>query len=751
MRTAPLVCSALLLLASLPIAAAVETRYATYVGDDGYDQVYDVAVDGNGNALVVGIESFPDWRGQNLFIRKYSPDGALQWRAIFGNTGAPVYPTAIAADGAGNAYVVGFSSAKVPFTDQAWQRDVRGDNDAFVIQVMANGGWGFASMLGGTNTDLATEVDVDANGNVYVAGETYSCDFPTTLGAYQTTGTGCATGSMNGEAFVTKFRPGFSSVAYSTLLGGSGLDGATGLAVSRSSGTALLAGSTNSPDFDVTSGGYQRTFGGLWDGYVVKLAADGRSLLFGTYLGKAGDDRVSDVARDASSNVYVTGWTTSRDFPATPGAHQTQHNGGSDGCSSGTCIDAFVTKLDGSGASLRYSTFVGGRGDDSGDAIAVDATGAAYVTGTSDSPDFPVVDGRAPQNQWNNAFAIAVTPKGNALAYATALGEAPAATISTGMAARSDGTSYHVGLTDAGGLNATANADRPQGTLSEGYLVSLAPPSARLVFAPRPAANNEWWVEMALGGREANDVTKVEVRDTDGAWATLTHRAWGAWAGTYHVEPGHAVTYRVTLANGVVRQSCAYAHPTANCTAAPAFDAAFTNVKGNEWWVEATVSANAPLAAVEASVNGGAWRALTLRSWGAWAASFNVPEGSIVQLRATATSGATDLSGCYRWTSAAPVECGGGGGGGGTGTFAATFKNVRGNEWWVETDVTVSGGTLAGVDARVDGGAWVALTKQSYGSWAKSIHAPAGSTVEFRARSTDGQSVVSSGYRWPPA
>ena len=181
------------------------------------------------------------------------------------------------------------------------------------------------------------------------------------------------------------------------------------------------------------------------------------------------------------------------------------------------------------------------------------------------------------------------------------------------------------------------------------------------------------------------------------------------------------------------------------------FTATFTPTSGNEWWVQVKVSASQSLAGVDARVNGGAWQPLTLRSWGDWAASVHAPQGSVVQFQARSTSGATALSGCYRWTDRAPVDCGSGGGGGGTGTFVATFKNVRGNEWWVETDVTVSGGTLAGVDARVNGGSWVALTKQSYGSWAKSIHAAPGSTVEFRARSTDGQSVVSSGYRWPPA
>ncbi|HVM44828.1 MAG TPA: VCBS repeat-containing protein [Candidatus Thermoplasmatota archaeon] len=273
------------------------------------------------------------------------------------------------------------------------------------------------------------------------------------------------------------------------------------------------------------------------------------------------------------------------------------------------------------------------------------------------------------------------------------------------------------------------------------------------------------------------------------------------------------------------------------------FDATFSSPGGNEWWVEITVRANQPLARVDASIDGGSWRPLELKSWGDWAASYHAPDGSIVRFRATSTGGATDLSGCYRWTSGTSVECGDGGGttpppptgdvtfthGGGnewwvevavspkpgavqamdtngawvtlelkswgewagsfriepghqvrfranvggswtescwfshpqgvsqcgsapppSGTFSATFKNVRGNEWWVETDVSASGGTLVGVDARVNGGSWTALEKKSWGSWAQSIHAPAGSVVEFRARASDGQTAVSGKYTWPP-
>ena len=171
----------------------------------------------------------------------------------------------------------------------------------------------------------------------------------------------------------------------------------------------------------------------------------------------------------------------------------------------------------------------------------------------------------------------------------------------------------------------------------------------------------------------------------------------------------------------------------------------FTHGGGNEWWVEVKVS---PMPqAVQAMDTNGAWVSLAFKDWGEWAGSFRIEAGNQVKFRASHNGVWTES--CWFTHPAGVSQCG-------TnpnpdpqpGTFTATFKNVRGNEWWVETDVSVSGGTLAGVDARVNGGSWIALDLKSYGSWAKSFHAVG--TVEFRARATDGQQVISSGYAWPP-
>ena len=198
----------------------------------------------------------------------------------------------------------------------------------------------------------------------------------------------------------------------------------------------------------------------------------------------------------------------------------------------------------------------------------------------------------------------------------------------------------------------------------------------------------------------------------------------------------------------------------------------FNPNNANEWWIQLHLTSDRPVAGVSTSINNGTWQALALQSWGDWAASYHAPSGSILQFQARAGDGSVALSGCYHWTDRASVTCPGGA----TtppppptnnstspppptnnstsppptnSSFSASFTpSKNGNDWWVETYVTANE-PLAGVDARVNGGAWIGLTHESWGSWAKSINAPAGSTVEFRARDAAGDAVVSQAYIWP--
>jgi hypothetical protein len=248
-------------------------------------------------------------------------------------------------------------------------------------------------------------------------------------------------------------------------------------------------------------------------------------------------------------------------------------------------------------------------------------------------------------------------------------------------------------------------------------------------------------------------VVAVGVQVNGGPWQALQHQPYCDWAAPINVPAGASVRFRAFGPDLTQYFSVPTAWPPGG--GGGAFDAVFTGVRGNEWWVQANVATSGgTLSKVDVRVNDGPWQPLAKQSWGGWAASYHITQGSIVQLRATSTTGATDLSSCRQWipppnTDAQIVPCNdlppppppG---------FDATFSGVKGNEWWVQANVAANQ-PLAGVDARVNCGTWVPLTLQSWGGWAKSFHVPNGAKVDFRARSTGGASDLSGGYIWPNA
>ena len=258
----------------------------------------------------------------------------------------------------------------------------------------------YSTYLGGSGTDYGYGVAVDSAGDAYVAGATGSTDFPTTSGAFQTVcngGSGCAT---NPDAFVAKLNPTGSALVYSTYLGGTGYDSGFGIAVD-SSNNAYVVGTTNSTNFPITPGAFQTSFssfpGSGQDAFVAKLNPTGSALVYSTYLASGQENAVAisidnpgveGIAVDSAGNAYITGGTSSGNFPTTPGGFQTSCSG----CGPET-EDAFVVKLNPTGSDLVYSTYLGGGGNDHGYGIAVDSSDNAYVVGTSNSTNFPTTPG----------------------------------------------------------------------------------------------------------------------------------------------------------------------------------------------------------------------------------------------------------------------------------------------------------------------------------------------------------------------
>mgnify|MGYP002398706417 CR=1 FL=1 len=266
----------------------------------------------------------------------------------------------------------------------------------------------YSTYLGGIDTDIGLHIAVDGANQAYVAGSTSSPDFPTTPGAFDQTFSG------DRDVFVSKLNAAGTALVYSTFIGGSDFDEATNI-VADDAGQAYITGTTESDDYPVTPGAYQTALAGSEDAFAARFNTTGTALEFSTYLGGSDSQTGESVAIDAQENVYVTGTTSSADFPVSPGAFQTVLNGPE---------DAFVTKLNPTGTALVYSTYLGGADFDSGTDIVVDPAGNAYVTGSTQSTDFPVTAGAFQPTFGGDrdAFVAVINTEGNALVYSTYLG-----------------------------------------------------------------------------------------------------------------------------------------------------------------------------------------------------------------------------------------------------------------------------------------------------------------------------------------
>ncbi len=260
----------------------------------------------------------------------------------------------------------------------------------------------YSTYLGGSGDDFARDIAVDATGAVYVVGWTNSSDFPL-KSSYQNTIKG------NSDIFITKFSPSGKSLVFSTLLGGSELDEAYAIAID-SNGSAYITGKTWSYDFPLMNA-FQQFGRGI---FVAKIASPGNRLVFSTHLSDGMHDCGRDIAVDSSGSAYITGRTSSSNFPLQNPFQSTKKP---------FFRTAFVTKFSPAGDALVYSTFLGGSIWDEGRAIALDSKGRAYVAGLTDSPDFPLLNPLQHKIGGNvDVFVTKFSPEGNTLVYSTYLG-----------------------------------------------------------------------------------------------------------------------------------------------------------------------------------------------------------------------------------------------------------------------------------------------------------------------------------------
>jgi len=376
----------------------------------------------------------------------------------------------IAADSAGNAYIHGEAqSTNFPTSAGAFQPGPVGSEGTFVMKLNTSGGLVYSTYLGGSGTDFAYGIAVDAGGNAYVTGDTDSPNFPTTAGAFQTTKPGST------SAYVAKLNSSGTALVYGSYLGGSAFDHGTGVAVD-SSGNAYVSGFTESTDFPTTTGAFQTSVvAGSAHAFVVQVNSTGTALLYSTYLGGSRQDIANGVRVDSQGNAYVVGSTFSGDFPVTAGAYQpTQHGG----------TNAFVTKVNPTGSGLAYSTYFGGGNEELGDAIAIDSSGNAYIAGVSDSTDMPTTAGSfqsTPPPDFN-AYVAKLNATGSALVYSTFLGGS-ASEEARAIAVDSSGNAFVAGDTTSTDFPTANPVQATAGGSLDGFATVLNPAGSALVYS----------------------------------------------------------------------------------------------------------------------------------------------------------------------------------------------------------------------------------------------------------------------------
>ena len=383
-------------------------NYATYLGGNGGDVAYAIAVQSSTDNTYVAGETlstnFPPLNAYqggshgngDAFVSKLNSTGTkLLYSTYLGGSGSDT-AFALAIDAGGDAYVTGQTSsadfpiyppAKTTSTSPtpAFQTVYGGAGDAFVTELLSSGNkLVYSTYLGGNGADWGYAIAVDSSNNAYVTGATQSGNFPTQSPYQSSLGAG-----SKQNAFVTKVNPGGTALVYSTYLGGSQTDTGQGIEVD-SSGDAYVAGYTFSPNFPMENP-IQSVFGGVTSTLLLasstpKAPAWSSPLTWEganqTTLGGWPSIAQADV-RLSPPTFMLSATLSRRTFQSPPGCFRTLTKG---------TEDAFVSKLAPSGASLVYSTYLGGSNVDSGKGIAVDSLGNAVAVGSTQSSDFPVFD-----------------------------------------------------------------------------------------------------------------------------------------------------------------------------------------------------------------------------------------------------------------------------------------------------------------------------------------------------------------------
>jgi hypothetical protein len=471
---------------SQPLVIDPALTWSTLIGGSDSDAIYDMAVGGDGSIYVssrTASADFPTTPGAYSasgpsFVAKFAPGGALVYSTKF-----PGAVFGIAVDSAGSAYLHGGTGFGFPTTPGAYdtvQPDPEFDETKnFVSKLDPTGSTLEYSTFLGRGDGTTGAIAVDAQGDAYVTGATFSQSYPTTPGAVDSV----ADGSR--EVYVSKLNATGTGLVYSTYLGGVGNEAPGNIKVDPT-GNAYITGQTGQLDhsqekYPTTPGAWDTTLAGI-DAFVTKLNPTGTALVYSTYLGGSSNDGAAGLALDASQNVVVGGATSSSNFPTTPGAYSTTPQDG-----------GFLTKLNPAGSGLVYSTFLSAP---TASRVVTDGTGSAYIAGSAASPIAGITaDALDPTFNDREAFLQKYNPSGSALLYGSYLGGSGADYgHAIGLGALDQ--VYVAGSTESPDFPTTPGAYDTSfnGGIADGFLTKIG--TAPFTGYPRPAGASPLHVSL---------------------------------------------------------------------------------------------------------------------------------------------------------------------------------------------------------------------------------------------------------------
>ncbi|MBN1538879.1 MAG: hypothetical protein JW939_01950 [Candidatus Thermoplasmatota archaeon] len=365
--------------------------YATFIGGSRFDNCYDCELDASGNVIIGGDTASEDFHagdrtydttyngGYDLFVMKFDPSGRNLIFTTFLGGGYSETHCYIEIDGNGDIFVMGSGGGEdFPVTPGAYDTNPYGSDRITLSKLSSDGTRLLAStFFGGSSLDLGFAMTLDNMDRPYITGYSWSKNLPTTSGVLQPESPG-----GHHDAFVSCLSSNLSVLVRSTYIGGEGRDEGYGLNIDAH-GNVIVTGQTDSPDYPTTVDANVTHHMGGADGFLMVLDPTMTSMIYSTFIGGSSEDRGYDIEIGSRNRLYLTGFTGSSEFYVTPGAYQKPNS------PVGYAFDVFLMKFDLSGKKLEYSTVIGGNERDYGISMKLDDRGQVYITGLTESPDFP--------------------------------------------------------------------------------------------------------------------------------------------------------------------------------------------------------------------------------------------------------------------------------------------------------------------------------------------------------------------------